>query len=116
LSNTNNSSFPLIGARENRKQKMALISILEKILPCEEQYAIAVLSLKTGHAKRYIREEVIETLKDAKLIVSDGVNLRSINGKKIIEALDELVNDGELPTDEYGNHIKEEEDEETENN
>jgi hypothetical protein len=46
--------------------------------------AIAVLKLKTGHQKRWIKEEIIDTAIDAGLLKSDGDNLFFVDGKKLL--------------------------------
>jgi hypothetical protein len=100
----------LTGAYENQKGISVLLKYLEQKLPCSEKYAIAYLHFRTGHSTRFIRDEVIEPLKDMGILVFDRGTLRLANGNKKIDL---EFDSGELPIDENGNHIPEEE--ETEN-
>jgi hypothetical protein len=104
----------LTGAYENQKGISVLLKWLEKKLPCSEKHAIAYLHFRSGHSTRFIREEVIEPLKDMGILEFDGEILRLANGNKKIDL---EFDNGELPTDKHGNHIPEEEteNEETEN-
>jgi hypothetical protein len=105
----------LTGAYENQKGISVLLKYLEEKLPCSEKYAIAYLHFTSGHSTRFIREEIIEPLKDMGILVFDRGTLRLANGNKKID-LEFDENNGELPTDEHGNHISEEtKNEETEN-
>jgi hypothetical protein len=101
----------LTGAAENQKGISILLKWLERKLPCSEKHAVAYLHFRSGHSTRFIREEIIEPLKDMGILEFDGEILRLANGNKKIDL---EFDNGELPTDENGNHIPEEE-EETEN-
>jgi hypothetical protein len=103
----------LTGAYENQKGISILLKYLEEKLPCSEKFAVAYLHFRSGHSTRFIREEIIEPLKDMGILVFDRGTLRLANGNKKIDL---EFDNGELPTDENGNHIPEEtENEETEN-
>ena len=122
----------LIGPEENQKGIFVILKYLEPLLPCPKRKAIAYLHLKTGHTTRYVREEVIEPLIDASFLLDDGVTISLPNGSKNISLTfrdvtpalpnkkkkkqdvpslhvnsDGSIDDGELPTDEKGNHISE---------
>jgi hypothetical protein len=99
----------LTGAAENQKGISILLKWLERKLPCSEKHAVAYLHFRSGHSTRFIREEIIEPLKDMGILEFDGEILRLANGNKKIDL--EFGN-GELPTDENGNHIPEEEEDE----
>lgn len=124
----------LIGPEENQKGIFVILKYLEPLLPCPKRKAIAYLHLKTGHTTRYVREEVIEPLIDASFLLDDGVTISLPNGSKNIsltfrdvtpekKALpntrkkkqdvpalhvnsDGSIDDGELPTDGKGNHMR----------
>jgi hypothetical protein len=96
----------LTGAAENQKGISILLKWLERKLPCSEKHAVAYLHFRSGHSTRFIREEIIEPLKDMGILEFDGEILRLANRNKKIDL---EFDNGELPTDENGNHIKEEE-------